>query len=88
MRRLSIAAMAAMSVMMANADSCIISGSTERECASAAYETTGEIDLVSVTWDYAAALDAFDSIRWWLDFADPLGKFNSYPPSGFTFSIR
>lgn len=79
-------------VRAAEAGSCILAGSLDRLCASSAYAVSDgdQFELRSCVWDWNGEDDLvwFDSSIFWYGFGDPLMKFQSFSPHGFTISIR
>lgn len=84
----SLAVGAMVFAFRADAAGCIVSGSTERPCASISYEATPTLVMTPESDLGWGGLQGLDSWIWGLWYADPLWKFRSDPPSGFRLSIR
>ena len=70
--------------------SCIVSGSTDRACASEAWDESGELALdTRVTMRrFGVPYDWFDSRVLSIGFGDPLPRFCSRDPQGVVVLVR
>ena len=72
------------------ADSCIISGSTERHPAAVVMGAAGSLDSAAVVSasQPVTTLSAFDSLFFLRDFGDPLDRFRSDRHPGMILLVR
>jgi len=68
--------------------SCIISGSTDRPCASKCYAPDAAIELVASSVGFGLPIDPFESRCQTRDFGAPLKRFRSNEPRGCAIIIR
>lgn len=70
-------------------NSCIISGSTERSCASTGWASEmSEFESRTLTIEHGAPTDPFESRALTWGFGDPFKDFRSDKPSGVTIILR
>jgi len=82
------ALVAAQTIADPSANSCIISGSTERPYATEAWADAGDLDsgVTSRLWD--SPLDLFEARFMTRLFGTPLNRFRSDEPRGISIIIR
>ena len=68
--------------------SCIISGSTERPCATVAYAEKGDLEGRAVTASYGSPIDPLESRFKTHGFCEPLAEFRSDKRDYFVIFIR
>ena len=69
-------------------NSCIISGSTERPCATVAYAEKGDLEGRAVTASYGSPIDPLESRFKTHGFCEPLAEFRSDKRDSFVIFIR
>lgn len=82
------AALSSATLQAADANSCIISGSTARDCATAAYADAGDLDARSTTVGLGTPLDPFEARSQTRDFGDALAYFRTDEPRGYVIVFR